>query len=108
MKTLIILLTCILALTAGSIEAKDWKEVRIAIDVPFEPFIFWAPDGSLTGFEVELGNAVCTEIKAKGKWISQAWDGMIPSLLARKYDAVMSSMAITEQRAKKGMSLDFS
>jgi arginine/ornithine transport system substrate-binding protein len=57
---------------------------------------------------VELGNAVCTEIKAKGKWISQAWDGMIPSLLARKYDAVMSSMAITEQRAKKGMSLDFS
>ncbi|MFT5840255.1 MAG: arginine/ornithine transport system substrate-binding protein [Flavobacteriales bacterium] len=40
MKTLIILLTCILALTAGSIEAKDWKEVRIAIDVPFEPFIF--------------------------------------------------------------------
>jgi ABC-type amino acid transport substrate-binding protein len=51
-------------LTAGSIEAKGWKEVRIVINVPFEPLTY-LPDGSLTGFEVKLTNAVCAEIKVK-------------------------------------------
>ena len=101
MKKLIIAVSCMLAFTASSIQAKDWKEIRIAVDVPYEPFEFKAPDGSLTGFEVDLGNAVCAEIKAKCEWIPQAWDGIIPGLLARKYDAIMSSMSITEKRAKK-------
>ena len=103
MNKLIIAICCILTVTAGSIEAKDWKEVRIAVNIPYEPFQYRAPDGSLTGFEIDLGNAVCTEIKAKCEWLPQSWDGMIPGLLARKYDAIMSSMAITEERAKRIM-----
>ncbi len=101
MKKLIIAVSCMLAFAAGSVHAKDWKEVRIAVDVPYEPFEFKASDGSLTGFEIDLGNAVCAEIGAKCEWIIQAWDGIIPGLLARKYDAIMSSMSITEERAQK-------
>lgn len=101
MRKLIIAVSCMLAFSASSIQANDWKEIRIAVDVPYEPFEFKAPDGTLTGFEVDLGNAVCAEIKAKCEWIPQAWDGIIPGLLARKYDAIMSSMSITEERAKK-------
>lgn len=101
MKKLIIAISCMLAFTAGSLQAKDWKEVRIAVDVPYEPFEYKASDGTLTGFEIDLGNAVCAEIGAKCEWIPQAWDGIIPGLLARKYDAIMSSMSITEERAKK-------
>ncbi|MCP5162747.1 MAG: transporter substrate-binding domain-containing protein [Hahellaceae bacterium] len=100
MKKLITALTCAMAVS-GLAEAKDWSNVRIAVDVPYEPFEFKAPDGSLTGFEIELGNAACAEIKAKCEWIIQAWDGIIPGLLARKYDAVMSSMSITAERAEK-------
>ena len=101
MKKLIIAVSCMLAFAAGSIQAKDYKELRIAVDVPYEPFEFKASDGSLTGFEIDLGNAVCAELGAKCEWIIQAWDGIIPGLLARKYDAIMSSMSITEERAKK-------
>lgn len=81
--------------------AKDWSTVRIAVDVPYEPFEYKLPDGTLTGFEIDLGNAVCTEIKANCEWIVQGWDGIIPGLLSRKYDAIMSSMSITPERAKK-------
>ncbi len=100
MKKLITALTCTLAL-CGNAQAKDWASVRIAVDMPYEPFEYKAPDGTLTGFEIDLGNAACAEIQAQCEWIIQAWDGIIPGLLARKYDAIMSSMSITPERADK-------
>lgn len=81
--------------------AREYEEVRIAVDVPYEPFEYRKPDGTLTGFEVDLGRAVCDYLEIECTWVVQAWDGMIPGLLARKYDAIMSSMAITEQRAQQ-------
>ena len=101
MKRVIVALTCMLAFVVGAAHAKDWKNVRIAFDVPYEPFEYKKPDGSLTGFEVDLARAVCKEIDAKCDFVIQSWDGIIPGLLARKYDAIMSSMSITEDRAKK-------
>ncbi|MDT8896471.1 transporter substrate-binding domain-containing protein [Halomonas sp. I1] len=75
--------------------------LRLAVDIPFEPFEYRLPDGTLTGFEVELGEEVCRRIERKCEWVEQGWDGIIPGLLARKYDAIMSSMAITEERRHK-------
>ncbi|CZF83939.1 transporter substrate-binding domain-containing protein [Grimontia marina] len=89
------------ALGATAVQAKDWKDVRIAVDVPYEPFEYKAPDGTLTGFEVDLGNAVCENAKLNCSWVIQAWDGIIPGLQARKYDVIFSSMSITEERAKQ-------
>lgn len=66
------------ALGATAVQAKDWKDVRIAVDVPYEPFEYKAPDGTLTGFEVDLGNAVCENAKLNCSWVVQAWDGIIP------------------------------
>ena len=98
-------LSCIgaflLSVIAIGAQAADTSSLRIAVDVPYEPFEFKKPDGTLTGFEIDLGNAACKEIGAKCEWIIQAWDGIIPGLLARKYDAIMSSMSITEERARK-------
>ncbi|PID42643.1 MAG: nickel transporter [Proteobacteria bacterium] len=101
MRKTLLVFGCVLTLLATGLQARDWSKVRIAVDVPYEPFEYKSPDGTLTGFEVDLGNAVCKEIKAKCEWVIQAWDGIIPGLLARKYDAIMSSMSITEERAKK-------
>ncbi|XKE46241.1 transporter substrate-binding domain-containing protein [Halomonas organivorans] len=77
------------------------EPIRLAVDVPYEPFEYKLPDGTLTGFEVELGNAVCEYLDEECTWVEQPWDGMIPALQARKFDAIMSSMAITEERARQ-------
>jgi len=96
-----IAIAALTVLTALSVQAKEWSTVRLAVDVPYEPFEYKAPDGSLTGFEIELGDAVCEEMGVKCEWVVQAWDGIIPGLLARKYDAIFSSMSITEERKKQ-------
>lgn len=100
MKKLLIAAGCILAMVAGMAQAQD-RPLRIAFDVPYEPFEYKTPDGELTGFEVELARAMCEEMGRECKFVIQAWDGIIPGLLARKYDAIMSSMSITEDRAKR-------
>ena len=101
MKKLIIAASCMLALAVGSAQARDWSEIRIAFDVPYEPFEYLTPEGELTGFEVELAEAMCKELEAKCHFVIQAWDGMIPGLLARRFDAIMSSMSITPERAQR-------
>ncbi|MHB0775891.1 ABC transporter substrate-binding protein [Halomonas sp. WWR20] len=84
------------AILAGGAQAQD--SLRIGVDVPYEPMEYRTPEGELTGFDIELGNALCAEIGAECEWVVQAWDGIIPGLMARKYNAIMSSMTINEER----------
>ncbi|GEK48284.1 transporter substrate-binding domain-containing protein [Bisbaumannia pacifica] len=79
----------------------DESPLRIGVDVPYVPYQYQQPDGTITGFEVELINAVCTEMQRECEWIKQDWDGIIPGLLARKYDFIASAMNITEDRARQ-------
>ncbi|HSH57264.1 MAG TPA: transporter substrate-binding domain-containing protein, partial [Halomonas sp.] len=88
------------ALVASSASA-DVRDLRIAVDVPYEPMEYRTPDGELTGFDIDLGNALCAEIGIDCEWVVQGWDGIIPGLMARKYDAIMSSMTINEQRREQ-------
>ncbi len=94
-----------LALGAASASAKDWKTVRIASEGAYAPFNMVDPQGNLAGFEVDLARALCDEMKVKCVLVKQDWDGMIPGLLAKKYDAIMASMSVTEERKQK---VDFS
>jgi arginine/ornithine transport system substrate-binding protein len=100
MKKLIVAASCALALIAGGASAQE-RNLRIAFDVPYEPFEYKNENGELTGFEVELAEAMCEEMNANCEFVIQAWDGMIPGLLARKFDLIMSSMSITEERAER-------
>jgi len=100
MKKLMIAATTALAVMAGGAQAQD-RDLRIAFDVPYEPFEYRNDQGELTGFEVELAEAMCEEMQANCEFVIQAWDGMIPGLLARKFDLIMSSMSITEERAER-------
>ncbi len=100
MKKLIIAASCALAMIAGGVQAQE-RNLRIAFDVPYEPFEYKDDNGELTGFEVELAEAMCEEMNANCDFVIQAWDGMIPGLLARKFDLIMSSMSITPERAER-------
>lgn len=82
-------------------QAADQKPLKVASDVPYEPFEMQRPDGTFTGFEVDLVNAICEQMQRRCEWVKQGWDGIIPGLLARKYDFIASAMNITEDRARQ-------
>ncbi|AZD94283.1 MULTISPECIES: ABC transporter substrate-binding protein [Pseudomonas] len=82
----------------------DEKPLKIGIEAAYPPFASKAPDGSIVGFDYDIGNALCEEMKVKCVWVEQEFDGLIPALKVRKIDAILSSMSITDDRKK---SVDF-
>jgi arginine/ornithine transport system substrate-binding protein len=84
--------------------AADDKPLKIGIEAAYPPFASKAPDGTIVGFDYDIGNALCAEMKVKCVWVEQEFDGLIPALKVRKIDAILSSMSITEDRKK---SVDF-
>ena len=104
-KAFLTLSALALCVTAGSALAKEYKELRFGVDPTYAPFESKAADGNLVGFDIDLGNAICAELKVKCKWVESDFDGMIPGLKANKFDGVLSSMSVTPAREKV---IDFS
>ncbi|MBF9001054.1 MULTISPECIES: transporter substrate-binding domain-containing protein [Vibrio] len=100
-----ILLTLFSLFSAGSYAA-DNNTIRIGVDATFAPFEYKKPDGSLAGFEIDLGNAVCAEIHRKCEWVPSNFDGLIPSLNVNRIDAIMSSLGVSEKRRKQVLFTD--
>ena len=86
-----------LGLAAGS-AAADGRQVRIGTEGAYPPFNYIDREGQLRGFDIEIAEALCTAAEFDCTFVIQDWDGMIPGLLAGKYDAIIASMSITEPR----------
>ena len=103
MKKLAWLGAIALSLMASSPFAAD-KPLRLGIEAAYPPFAYKEASGEIAGFDVDIGNALCAEMKVQCQWVEQEFDGLIPSLKVKKVDAILSSMTITDERRK---SVDF-
>jgi len=74
--------------------------IRIGTEGAYPPWNAKDESGKLIGFEVELANFLCIYMKADCTIVEQDWDGMIPGLLMKKYDAIMAGVSITDERMK--------
>lgn len=89
----------VLLLTLGMalpVVAQD--TIRIATEGAYPPFNFIDASGEVKGFDVEIANALCAEMQADCELVTQDWDGIIPGLIAGRYDAIIASMSITPER----------
>lgn len=75
--------------------------IRFATEAAYPPFNERASDGSIIGWEIDLGMAMCAKMERKCEFVAQDWDGMIPGLLSNRFDGIFASMAITPERQKK-------
>jgi len=98
----IVLLASMALCSAAFVQAAD--SLRYGIEAEYPPFESKDASGQLQGFDIDLGNAICKTAKLQCSWVENAFDGLIPALNAKKFDAINSAMNATEQRRK---SIDF-
>ena len=87
-----------LGLAAGSAAAEPLK-VAFAAE-PYPPFTYKSADGTWTGFEIELAEAVCARMDRECELAPTGWSGIIPALTSGKVDFILGSMTINEERDK--------
>jgi polar amino acid transport system substrate-binding protein len=101
MRYLLVFLACLPAWSAAWAQPEG-ATIRIATEGAYPPFNYVdQATNEPAGFEVELGRALCEAMQATCTFVVQDWDGMIDALKENRFDAIMSSMEITEERLKR-------
>ncbi|OBX79354.1 lysine/arginine/ornithine ABC transporter substrate-binding protein [Haemophilus aegyptius] len=93
--------TLLTAILLGSSIAVSAQELIFAMEPSYPPFETTNAKGQIIGFDVDVTNAICQEIQATCKFKSETFDSLIPSLKAKRFDAAISAIDITDARAKQ-------
>ena len=77
------------------------ENLRIATTGDYPPFTYIDHDGAITGFDVDIALALCTELGVECEIVLEEWERLIPELRAGSFDAIAASMSITEKRRQR-------
>lgn len=89
------------AVLAAGFSTAASAEIKLGLDSSnYEPFYSRSASGEWSGWEIEIGEAICAAMKEECTWVPIAWDGIIPALTAKKIDVIFGSMSITDERKK--------
>lgn len=100
-KALILCVAVCVTLAAGSVFAGNITKIRMGTEGAYPPFNYIDAKGELKGFDVDIAKALCKAANVECEFVIQDWDGLIPGLLAKKFDTIIASMSITKERLKK-------
>jgi lysine-arginine-ornithine-binding protein len=82
------------------------QPLKLGVEAAYPPFNFTDRDGNLSGFDIEIGNALCEKMERSCEWVTQQWAGMVPALQTGKFDVMVSSMTITPKRSEQVLFTD--
>ncbi|QLB18226.1 arginine ABC transporter substrate-binding protein [Mannheimia granulomatis] len=91
----------LLALLLGCAVTAQAQDIKFAMEPSYPPFEMTNEKGEIIGFDVDIANAICKEMKANCTFHSQPFDGLIQGLRQKQFDAAISGMGITEARKKQ-------
>ena len=100
MKKLNLYLSSVILAGAMTFSANA-ETIKLGTEGAYAPFNSIDKNGNLVGFDIEIGNALCAAMNEKCEWVTSDWEGIIPALIAKKFDAIIASMSITDERKQK-------
>ena len=105
MKKLVLMLSMLaFVVVSNLVSANNYEVIRFGADPNYAPFAYKDTTagniGTLVGFEIDIGNAICAHLKVRCQWVESDFDGLVPSLRAGKIDAILASVTVTEARRK--------
>lgn len=96
------ILACLLCIfSCGVMAAPAPLTIHFAMEATYPPFEYMDANGQIQGFDVDLAKAICASIKAECTFSNQAFNSLIPSLQIGKFDAIISAMAVTDERKQQ-------
>lgn len=98
--SLLILFSAQVGLARSLEQVKETKILKVGVEPGFLPFEMKLPNGTWVGFDIDMMEAFSREIGVTVQFIDTKWDGIIPALMAKKFDLIVSGMTITEERKK--------